>query len=186
MEQSNNFVISIENQKWIDENEEMDLSSHGEIHLAVDGTVITGSGMDEEWGISESALALLRTVDHDYRCAPEDEEGLILHGCGAVLMMGCPISIHWTVQHMGDQVLLSDFVKTTTTDPTSGSFYYPELQVILKANDYKRQIVQFAEQAKEFFAAAKEKRIDDEDRSMYEEFWAEYNRLLEEHAHSKQ
>lgn len=181
MGHSNEFVVSIKNQKWMGEHDEMDLCSHGEIYLNVNGTIITGSGIDEEWGISESALALLRTVDHDYRCAPEDEEGLILHGCGAVLMMGCPISIHWSVKHSGDQVTFSDFVKIITTDPTTGSVHYPDLHVTLEAIAYKRQIVQFAQAAKTFFTAAKEKQVEQEDQPMYEQFWDEYDRLLEKH-----
>lgn len=95
-------------------------------------------------------------------------------------MMGCPISIHWTVKHMGDQVLLSDFVKITTTDPETGSVYYPGLHAALGKNEYKKQIVQFALQVKKFFDASKDKRITDEyDRETYQEFWDEYNRLLE-------
>ncbi|WP_366249168.1 hypothetical protein [Terribacillus aidingensis] len=85
------FNFKIETQYWLS-NEEEDLCSHGEIHLEVDGTVITQAGRGEEWGISESALALLRTLNADYISHPECEEGLILHGCGAMLMSGCPIS----------------------------------------------------------------------------------------------
>lgn len=69
-----NFIINIENQKWLF-NEQEDLCSHGEIYLNVDGTIITQTGMDEEWGISESALALLRTLDKEYICDIENEEG---------------------------------------------------------------------------------------------------------------
>lgn len=180
MDPSKKFVLNIENQEWLYEKEEDDLCSHGEIHLSVNGTIITRSGIEEEWGISESALALLRTIENDYVCHPADEEGLILHGCGAILMMGCPISIHWTVKHTGDQVLLSDFVKITTTDPETGSVYYPGLHAALGKKEYKKQIVQFALQVKKFFDASKDKRIsDDYDRETYLEFWDEYNRLLE-------
>lgn len=88
--------------------------------MEVGSTVITQTGIGEEWGISESALALLRTLDSDYVCFPKCEEGLILHGCGALLMSGCPISIHWSVQHKGDEVFLSDFVKFTSTSLIEG------------------------------------------------------------------
>ncbi|WKA52948.1 hypothetical protein QWY22_09815 [Planococcus liqunii] len=180
MESTQKFIINIENQEWLYDNEEEDLCSHGEIHLSVNRTIITQSGIKEEWGISESALALLRTIDNDYVCHPNDKEGLILHGCGAILMMGCPISIHWTVEHSGDQVLLSDFVKIITTDPETGSVYYPGLHAALNKNEYKKQIVQFAVQVKNFFDASKEKRItDDYDRETYQEFWDEFNQLLE-------
>ncbi len=71
------------------------------LYLNVAGTIIKQTGMDEEWGISESALALLRTLDKKYICDIENEEWLILHGCGTMLMLGCPISIHWTVKSYG-------------------------------------------------------------------------------------
>lgn len=186
MAPSEKFIIKIENQGWLYENEEEDLCSHGEIYLNVNGNIITESGIDEDWGISESALALLRTIDKDYVCNPANEEGLILHGCGSILMMGCPISIHWTVKHMGDQVLLSDFVKITTTNTESGSVYYPGIQVSLNQNDYRKQVVQFAIQAKKLFDTSKEKHLtDDFDRETYKDFCSEYNRLLENNLPSK-
>lgn len=181
MEQSKGFVIKIEKQEWLYGNEEEDLCSHGEIYINVNGNIITQSGKNENWGISESALSLLRTLDKDYVRNPTSEEGLILHGCGAILMMGCPISIYWTVTHSGEQVVLSDFTKVKTTNPKSGSVYYPNLQISLDQKEYKNQIVQFAVQAKNFFDVSKEKRItDDYDREMYKEFWNEYNDLLKD------
>ncbi|MDQ0861087.1 hypothetical protein [Bacillus sp. V2I10] len=183
MEQSNPLMIKIENQRWL-YNDEKDLCSHGEIILSVNGTIITQSYINEEWGISESALALLRTLDKDYICDPDNEEGLILHGCGTILMMGCPISIHWSVRHIDDQVILSDFVKVTTTNPETGSIYYPGLEIKLSKNEYKNQIVSFALQAKKLFDNSKEKLIsDDFDKEMYEDFWGEYNQLLKSNSH---
>lgn len=175
------FKLNIIKQHWLcSDIPEEDLCSHGEIYLQVNDTIITQSGVGEEWGISESALALLRTSDNDYVSDPVNKEGLILHGCGAILMTGCPISIHWTVKHCYDQVFLSDFVKVTTTNQESGSIYYPGLKVKLSKTEYKDQVVQFAIQAKNFYNTSKEKRIfDDFDREMYDDFWREYNALLE-------
>jgi hypothetical protein len=173
------FNIYISKQYWLCSQVE-DLCSHGEIYLNVNGTLITQPGVEEEWGISESALALLRTLNKDYLCNPDHEEGLILHGCGAMLMMGCPISIHWTVHHRGDQVLLSDFVKITTTNPDTGSIYYPGLQVKISSKEYKDLVVSFALQAKKLFEESQDKQIvDDFDKEMYEGFWDEFNELLE-------
>ncbi|PAD66222.1 hypothetical protein CHH83_25155 [Bacillus sp. 7586-K] len=174
------FKLNIIKQHWLcSDIPEEDLCSHGEIYLQVNDTIITQSGVGEEWGISESALALLRTSDNDYVSDPVNKEGLILHGCGAILMTGCPISIHWTVKHCYDQVFLSDFVKVTTTNQESGRIYYPGLKVKLSKTEYKDQVVQFAIQAKNFYNTSKEKRIfDDFDRKMYDDFWREYNALL--------
>ncbi|PAE15869.1 hypothetical protein CHH91_11775 [Virgibacillus sp. 7505] len=176
------FNMRIETQYWLS-NEEEDLCSHGELYLEVDGTVITQAGRGEEWGISESALALLRTLDADYISHPECEEGLILHGCGTMLMSGCPISIHWSVQHKGDEVFLSDFVKFTSTSLTEGKVVYQNVSVSVKKTLYKQKILQFAKQAKVLFESSQEKKIDEEfDLEMYEDFWKEYNHLLQKHS----
>jgi hypothetical protein len=178
MKQLNSLIIKIENQRWLCHEKE-DLCSHGEIYLNINGSIITQSGIAEEWGISESALALLRTLDEDYICDPDNKDGLIHHGCGAILMMGCPISIHWTVKHIDEQVILSDFVKVATTNPKTGSVYYTGLELKLSKKEYKNQILSFAIQAKNLFNNSKEKRItDDFDKEMYEDFWNEYNQLL--------
>ncbi|MFB7141268.1 hypothetical protein ACFCYN_16585 [Gottfriedia sp. NPDC056225] len=178
------FEIKVSKQNWVCSQEE-DLCSHGEIYLNVNGTIITQPGLEEEWGISESALALLRTLNKDYICDPNNEEGLILHGCGTILMNSCPISIHWTVQHLGDQVLLSNFVKVITTNPLTGSIYYRGLQVTISSKEYKELIVSFAIQAKKLFEDSQEKRIDDDfDKEMYKRFWDEFNELLKVHSKS--
>lgn len=176
------FKFKIETQYWLT-NEEEDLCSHGEIHLEVDGAVITQAGRGEEWGISESALALLRTLDADYISNPDCEEGLILHGCGAILMSGCPISIHWSVQHNGDEVFLSDFVKFTSTDLTEGKIEYPDIRVSVKKTVYEQEILQFAKQAKALFESSKAKEIEDEyDPNMYTDFLKEYDHLLQKYS----
>lgn len=172
------FDINIVNQHWIGSPRE-DPCSHGEIYLRVNDTVITQSGIEEDWGLSESALFLLRTIEKEYLSDPINGEGLILHGCGSILMVSCPISIHWTVKHIRDQVELSDFVKVETTNPDTGSKYYPELNVTLSHADYKNKILCFARKAKNFFEESDTKIIvDDHDKEMYQEFWDEFNRRL--------
>jgi hypothetical protein len=147
------------------------------LYLNVAGTIITQTGMDEEWGISESALALLRTLDKEYICDIENEERLILHECGTTLMLGCPISIHWTINHIGENVVLKDFVKLISTDQKA--IYYEGLHIEVNENEYRKQIVSFALQAEGLFNKSNEKIISDElDRSMYTDFWTEYDYLL--------
>jgi len=174
------FELKMVNQHWIGSPRE-DLCSHGEIYLKVNETVITQSGIEEVWGLSESALSLLRTIEQEYISDPINGEGLILHGCGLLLMVSCPISIHWTVKHIEDQVELFDFVKVETTNPETGSIYYPELVVTLNHDEYKDKILYFARQAKNFFVESDTKIIvDDYDKEMYQEFWDEFNRRLME------
>ncbi|MFV2051119.1 hypothetical protein [Metabacillus litoralis] len=156
----------------------LDLCSHGEIYIKVNDYIITQDGLGEEWGIIESALALLRTVNNDYECDPENEEGLILHGCGTMLMTGCPISIHWSVKHLNDQVILSNFIKIKSTSLETGIIRFPVDEIVLSNQLYNEQIVSFALKAKSFFNQSKKQISDEYDQEMYLKFWEEYDSLL--------
>lgn len=65
------FELNIINQYWM-EPAEYDLCSHGEIYLKVKDKISTEPGVNESWGISESALALLRTLDENIQSNPVD------------------------------------------------------------------------------------------------------------------
>jgi len=171
------FKIKILNQHWM-EPSKLDLCSHGEIYIKVNDYIITQDGLGEEWGIIESALALLRTVNNDYECDPENEEGLILHGCGTMLMTGCPISIHWSVKHLNDQVILSNFIKIKSTSLETGIIRFPVDEIVLSNQLYNEQIVSFALKAKSFFNQSKKQISDEYDQEMYLKFWEEYDSLL--------
>lgn len=94
-------------------------------------------------------------------------------------MMGCPISIHWSVKHTETAIILSDFVKVSTTDPDTGTTYYSNLKLQIDKKKYKDQVIAFALMVKNFFKNSPEKIIDDEyDKKMYTEFWTEFNELL--------
>lgn len=181
------FKINIINQYWLGE-EVHDLCSHGELYIKVGDVVITNSGRDEEWGISTSALTLLRTLYEEpaftyQEIDPERDEPLITH-CGNALSPGCPISIYWGVQHMEGEITLSNFVKFTTTSYKEGVIDYKDLMVKISEKEYREEIVAFALEVKAFFEQSQKKRIEDDDeRESYEAFWEEYNTLLEK-AHS--
>jgi hypothetical protein len=109
------FHIEIVTQGWLGEDgpntgdpeaAAYDLCSHGDIRLVIGGETIA-SGDDGEYGISEAALGLLRTITANRTRSPltppeslpghgraeeaQTFERLIPHGCGTFLMMGCPI-----------------------------------------------------------------------------------------------
>lgn len=172
------FELNIMNQYWM-EPAEYDLCSHGEIYLKVNDTIITEPGVNESWGISESALALLRTLDENIQSNPVDGDGLILHGCGLELMVSCPISIHWSVSHCNGEVRLSQFAKVETTNPETSTQEYTGLEVILSLIDYKNRVLAFAKDAKDLFDKSPVKKFGEEyDRQMYERFWTEFNNRL--------
>lgn len=80
-------------------------------------------------------------------------------------------------------MFLSDFVKFTSTSLTEGKVVYRNVSVSVKKTLYKQKILQFAKQAKALFESSQEKKIDEEfDLEMYEDFWKEYNHLLQKHS----
>jgi hypothetical protein len=179
------FEIAITKQGWIGpptskyDPELEDPCSHGDIRLVIGGEVIASGDGDGDFGISESALALLRTLESNYlpKRSSVDYDCLISHGCGAILMMSCPIGIDWSVSHGGGQVLLSDVVRYDSPDDAE-AVRFPEVVVELPEDEYRRRIVAFAQKAKELFAGVEKRFPDEWDRDQYERFWGEYEELL--------
>ena len=108
------FKIRILDQYWITKNPDnrTDLCSHGLIDLRINNICISDE-TDDDWTISTTGLMLLRTVESDH-----DVDGPypIIPHCGQLGMIGCPISIDWTVEHQGDEIIVKDIKKYPTTD----------------------------------------------------------------------
>ena len=169
-------------QYWLsgEPDEPEDLCSHGLIFLKVDDVVVSDES-DKDWGISESALALLRSTRYGHPHQYEDriaEPYLIYHGCGAMLMMGCPISITWDAEHSQGEVNLSKFKKCPTTNEKD-AIEYQGLQVSLALSCYAQQVYDFASQAKRLFQCVRRRvRNNELWEGEYEGFWKEYDELL--------
>jgi hypothetical protein len=181
---SDAFRIQIIDQGWLDpapgyDPARQDLCSHGDIRLVIGGeTIAEGTGA-RGYGISEAALALLRTLESDHTADDRVAERLVPHGCGTILMMGCPIGIDWTVLHRdGGRVRITDVVRYDDTAESTAQ-RFPAAEVELSADDYCREVVAFAETAKEPFAGVEKTPFDEDDRVDYEAFWTEYNERLE-------
>lgn len=174
----NQFDIKILSQHWLefDDAEAIDLCSHGKILLKVKGIEITNEEDDITWGISETALSLLRSVVYDY---PEKrgDDTMIFHGCGTILMAGCPIRISWNTVHEDKRVFLQEFKKFPTTNEND-VITYPGLQVTMGLDTYASICYKFAEQAKSFFHGIDKDIKEKMDKQMYRNFWFEYNELL--------
>lgn len=186
------FSIEITKQGWLEAEAEAeadrgsakaDLCSHGDVRLTIAGQVIAPGDGRGEYGISEGALALLRTLKSDHSAdAPWGSERrvaqrLIPHGCGAMLMVTCPIGIEWSVSHVGGRVRISD-VRRYDAASEEEPACFPELATDVSEDEYRRQVVAFAKKAKELFEGVEKTFSDDSDRQDYEDFWEEYDRLL--------
>jgi hypothetical protein len=176
------FRIEIASQGWLPaapgyDPVTQDLCTHGQIDLVIGSEVIVASGGDASYGISEGALGLLRTLSADHSLRSRVSDRLIPHGCGAILMMGCPIGIDWSVTHVGSTVRLDDIVRYDATSE-SDAIRFPGLSALIPHDLYRDEIVAFAQTAKEPFAGLEKVFGDEFDREQYGSFWDEYERLL--------
>jgi hypothetical protein len=172
------FAIEITGQGWIGSEPydvQHDLCSHGDIRLVIGSSVITPGDSEGDYTISTSALALLRTLESDHSSEHPVADRLVLH-CGMLLMVSCPIGIDWSVAHLPGRVRLSDVVRYDSTDEAEAA-RFPGLAVVAE-DEYRRQVVAFAEKAKLPFAGVEKVFEDDSDRQLYEEFWQEYEGRL--------
>jgi hypothetical protein len=180
------FEIKIVKQGWLEtpaheyNAEKIDLCTHGDVRLIIGGEVVAPGDGQGEYGIGEAALALLRTIESDHTAgAPWGSDKrvaqrLIPHGCGAILMFTCPIGIEWSVTHERGRVLITDVRRYDSVDEEAW-VDFPGLAVEITDNDYRHQVVAFAQEAKEPFEGVEKTISDDFDRQTYEEFWQEYN-----------
>ena len=171
------FTIEITRQGWIGpepSHAKGDLCSHGDIRLVIGGCVIEPGDEEGEYTISTSALALLRTLESDHSPERPVAGKLVMH-CGELLMLSCPIGIDWSVTHLPGAVRLSEVDRC---DPMRPAARFPGLAVDLAEDEYRRQVVAFAEEAKRPFEGIEKVFYDDVDRQDYEKFWREYDARL--------
>jgi hypothetical protein len=179
------FGILITRQGWLGANDPdlgydpapVDLCSHGGIRLTIGGQLIALGEDDDEYGISESALALLRTLESDHSPGQRVAERLVFHGCGNILMMGCPVGIDWSVSHVDGQVRIADVVRYDTVDETE-AVRFPGVATELTEDEYRLHVVAFAERAKDPFEGIAKEFADTFEQQQYEEFWEEFDARL--------
>ena len=170
------FRIEITRQGWlVGCCSEKDLCSHGPIKLMICGALITDGS--EAYGISESALALLRTLESDHSRTAPVAESMIFHGCGSMLMSGFGLGVDWSVTHKNKDVIIDDIRRY---DGARGSMEqtFPNLKVKIPFNRYRKQIVGFARIARSLFEECIKRYDSEVQPGEYRDFWAEYDRLL--------
>ena len=176
------FRIELLDQGWLLASEaEDDLCSHGHLRLTIGGVEVVGE--KESYGISESALAMLRTLAADHTPQAPIADRMIFHGCGSMLMMGCPIGADYSVRHRAGLVIIGDVVRYDTTNERM-AVRFPGLGVELPAADYRSEVLRFALNARGLFSGAIKHFADDFDAEQYETFWTEFDRILANPEHA--
>ena len=144
----NSFKLEILSQDWMSPG---DFSSHGRINAVIGGTVV--STTEPVYGITQSALSLLRSLERDH---PPDNVldelpiagYLLCHDCGYPLGLGCDnFGTDWRVQHDRGDVILSDVRMFG-----SGSRRI-DIEARVPIAEYRRKIVWFAREARRFYFA---------------------------------
>jgi hypothetical protein len=174
------FALEILDQTWLAGSSAIeDLCSHGSIRLIIAGQTITNETAD--YGISESALALLRTLAHDHTPAQPLAERLIFHGCGSMLMSGCDIGINWSVHHQDGWIEITDVIRYDTNS-VEGVLAFPQLRVRLPETTYRQVVIAFARHAQTFFEGIEKQTSSELYPGEYRAFWNEYHQLLATYA----
>ena len=98
-------------------------------------------------------------------------------------MIGCPISINWTVNHQNDLVIIKDIKKYPTTDEND-VIEYKDLIAIVDRTKYTREIVRFCDSIKDYFKGKNRDFQNNYDKQEWASFWQEFDKLLEKHHHN--
>ncbi len=170
------FELEITDQHWLGEPHEQshDGCSHGGIRAVIAGTVVTSE--DTEYGISQSALSLLRTLEQDHSPAEPVSGGYLLcHGCGYPSHFGCGnFGTDWVVHHDDGMVLLS---QPSHFDAQAGETKF-DVRAAVPIADYRRQVLAFAEVARAFYLAAGPRQIEGWEQVLHHKLWREFDSRL--------
>lgn len=176
------FELQVRNQHWLGDPHEQvhDGCSHGTIRAVIAGTVVTAN--DDEYGVNQSALSLLRTLEQDHtRTDPVSGGYLLCHGCGYPLSFGCSnFGTDWVVRHEGDTVVLDrathyGSVRAGRADPHETEF---DAHARVPIDQYRRQVVAFAEEARDFYLASGPRQLEEWEQKFHQKFWAEFDERL--------
>lgn len=172
------FKLEISNQHWLGpiEDPQADACSHGSVRAEIGAVVVTSD--EAEYGISQSALALLRTLEQDHTPATRVTDYFLLcHGCAYPLGFGCGnFGTDWVVRHIGKQVVLTVAThRDVTLEPPKVRF---DVMAVVPADDYRREIVAFAAEARRFYVASGPRTVEDWEQDFHDRFWAEFDERL--------
>jgi hypothetical protein len=149
----------------------------GALRVTINGVVIAD---DDDYGIADSALALMRTVDRDHNLVDRviRSRYLLCHDCAFPDLACSNFGTTWTVTHRNGAVHLAD-VESYTTHPIRRHLTFPDAETDIAEEDYRTEVVRFARQAKDAYFANGPRIVDPDWRDLYGAFWREYDELLE-------
>lgn len=146
---------------------------------------VTMAGVDVWNGVSNltsSALCLLRTTRSDFTgpMSGVSETNPLIHHCGTLPEMGCPIGASWHVAHVGENVHIDTIVRASEAgeDETVAGILEP---LIIDRALYADQIRAFAVAVRDGLRSEPGRYAGKSDPAfapMFEAFWAEYAMLL--------
>ena len=154
----------------------------GAPRVTINGVVVAE---DDEFGLERSGLGLLRTIDRDHDASgPIGFPTLLIHDCGFPWLACSNFGTDWTVRHEGDEVAIGD-VRSFDSHPVVRDLSFPEASCRLSLAEYRDPVIRFAIAVRTAYFTGGDKVIDDPDlRRIYDDFWREYDDLLERHRES--
>jgi hypothetical protein len=168
------FEIGLLAATWLVPERE-DQCAHGTVHIRIgDADVVV-----DDLNVAFGARGALATLEVDHRSIRQ--EPLIPHACSLVL--GCPnLAVDWSVRHLdGQAVMLGDLSAQGTRNAVTEQG--DRTPVVIPLLDYRRSVVAFATAVRGFYGPPGHKVITSEwERQTFDEFWADFDRLYEEHS----
>ena len=172
------FEIELLEQHWLGgDPTSADKCSHGRLRVSIGGHEVSDASEDN-YGISTSALALLRTLESNHTCEDPRAHRLVQHGCGAILMMTCPVGIDWSVRHDSG---FADLFNAVTYPSVNEADAIRHLEAVarLPVSEYRDVVVRLADAVEAFFQSQPPRAFDNSfDQQDYDQFWAEFRSIL--------
>lgn len=171
------FELRILHHHWIknEGDDPADLCSHGTVFLKIGSEIICDENTFDVT-TSAAAIHLMRTLKEDY--TPGKYAGQLLPCCGFFITFGenpdqvdihgCPNGIDWNIIHLD-----SGYVKHETKNGTI---------VVMPYDDYKHQVLAFADSVEEFYKSCSPKILPDDEfeHDAYMAFWDEWHSMRQE------
>lgn len=154
----------------------------GALRVTINGVVVADDD-DDDYGIADSALALMRTVDRDHSLADPviRSRFLLCHDCAFPDLACSAFGTTWTVTHRDGAIHLAE-IESYTTQPIRRHLTFPDAEADVAEEDYRSEVVRFARHAKDAYFADGPRIVDPDWRDLYDAFWHEYDDLLASHA----